>query len=206
MIDAGLPEPQRAVHIECRHPTGSFVEFDRDALTRSIPDRFAQQARRYRDRIAVEVGPQGLSYSALDARASRVAAAIIATHTPRGTPVAIVLEQGPDFIAAMLGVLKAGHFYVPLDPTYPVSRLAFMLADSQAALLVTNSRHVRFAEKLALAECQLLDIDRLLSEDEIVATHAATSAPPTPMEGDTSAPNAALTTDGDRPAAPEPEP
>jgi len=161
MIDAGLPEPQRAVHIECRHPTGSFVEFDRDALTRSIPDRFAQQARRYRDRIAVEVGPQGLSYSALDARASRVAAAIIATHTPRGTPVAIVLEQGPDFIAAMLGVLKAGHFYVPLDPTYPVSRLAFMLADSQAALLVTNSRHVRFAEKLALAECQLLDIDRL---------------------------------------------
>jgi amino acid adenylation domain-containing protein len=161
MIDAGLPEPQQAVRIKCRHPTGSFLEFDQEAITGSIPNRFEQQVRRHGDRIALVVEKRRLSYPALDDLANRVAAAIIASRTPKDTPVAILIEQGPDFIAAMLGVLKAGHFYVPLDPAYPLSRLAFMLEDSQAALLVTNTRYVRFAKTLVRAESRLLTIDRL---------------------------------------------
>ena len=79
----------------------------------------------------------------------------------RDKPIAILLEQGPQIIAAMLGVLKAGHFYVPLDPAYPLPRLTYMLEDSQAVLLITNNQHLHLAHELAPSGSHVLNIDQL---------------------------------------------
>jgi len=66
-------------------------------------------------------------------------------------------------IAAVLGVLKAGYFYVPLDPAYPLPRLAYMLEDSQAVLLITDNQHLHLVHELALSGSRVLNMDQLPS-------------------------------------------
>ena len=80
-----------------------------------------------------------LTYRELDARAEGLARVLSAEGVGRGARVAVCLERGVDLVVAFLAALKAGAAYVPLDPEYPAERLAFMLADSRAAVLVTRS-------------------------------------------------------------------
>ena len=85
-----------------------FVSFERAALGESIPRRFAQQVAAGPDRIAVAMGADTLTYAQLDARANRVAHAVLAARGDRSEPVACVVEQGLALIGTILGVLKAG--------------------------------------------------------------------------------------------------
>ncbi|GAA1286194.1 amino acid adenylation domain-containing protein [Saccharothrix xinjiangensis] len=79
-----------------------------------------------------------LSYAELDERARRYAALLRAHGVVRGSVVALCLPRTPDLVAAVLGVWRAGAAYVPLDPDWPADRLALMLADSGAAVLVAD--------------------------------------------------------------------
>src|SRR6218665_725332 len=81
---------------------------------------------------------QRLTYRELDARAERIHHRLRALGVRPGERVAILLERGADFLAAMLGVLKSGAAYLPLDRAQPPERLAFMLADSGARVLLTS--------------------------------------------------------------------
>jgi amino acid adenylation domain-containing protein len=157
----GLPESQQLVRDKCLHPTGTFFEFKREEIERSIPERFEQQVCKYSHRLAIETGGRQLSYTALNETANHVAWAIIGARQGKDKPIALLLEQGPQIIAAMLGVLKAGHFYVPLDPAYPLPRLTYMLEDSQAVLLITNNRYLHLAHELAPSSQHVLNIDQL---------------------------------------------
>src|SRR5262245_36694974 len=76
-------------------------------------------------------------------------------------PIALLFEQGAPVIAAILGVLKAGKIYVPLDSSYPRTRTAYMLEDSGAPLLVTSTTNLPLARELAGRGCRLLDMDAL---------------------------------------------
>jgi amino acid adenylation domain-containing protein len=97
-----------------------------------------EQAERRPDAVAVELDGHCLTYGELDARASRLAHHLAGLGAGPEARVGICLERGPELVASMLAVLKAGAAYVPLDPAYPADRLGFALADSGAALLVTR--------------------------------------------------------------------
>ncbi|HEX6045284.1 MAG TPA: amino acid adenylation domain-containing protein, partial [Pyrinomonadaceae bacterium] len=99
-----------------------------------------QQARQTPDRIAVACGAQQLTYAELNARANRLARYLVRNGVETESRVCICLEPGIELIVAVFGVLKAGAAYVPLDPTYPDSRLSFMLEDCGARVLLTESR------------------------------------------------------------------
>jgi amino acid adenylation domain-containing protein len=157
----GFPESQQAMQDKCIHPTGIFVEFKQEEIGQSIPERFEQQVHKYPHRLAIEAAGQQHSYTALNETANRVAWAIITALKGRDKPIAILLELGPQIIATMLGVLKAGHFYVMLDPSYPLARLTYMLEDSQAVLLITNNQHLPLAHALAPSGSHVLNIDQL---------------------------------------------
>jgi amino acid adenylation domain-containing protein len=156
-----LPESQQALQDRCRHPMGIFCEFKEAALAQSIPERFERQVSRQPGRLAIETDSQQLSYTALNEAANRVAWGIMTALQGRDKPLAILLEQGPQLIAAMLGVLKAGHFYIALDPSYPLARLTYMLEDSQAVLLITHNPSLPLAYALASSTRQILNIDHL---------------------------------------------
>src|SRR2546428_7968556 len=109
-----------------------FVEFSIKDIETSIPDRFEQIVRLYPDRLAVKIGDRSLTYDALNRYANRIARAILAKRAPGSEPIALLLAQGIDVIAAILGVLKAGKFYVLLNLSTPRERTAYILEDSQA--------------------------------------------------------------------------
>ncbi len=98
----------------------------------------AAQAARTPDAVALVFEDQQLTYAALDARANQLAHDLQARGVGPDALVAVCLERSLELIVALLGVLKAGGAYLPLDPAYPKERLAFMLEDSQAPVLITT--------------------------------------------------------------------
>ena len=101
---------------------------------------FEAQSERTPDAIALVFDgpePQQLTYAELDQRSNQLAHHLQSLGVGPEVIVGICLERSPEMIIAMLAVLKAGSAYLPLDPAYPPERLAFMLEDSQAAVLIT---------------------------------------------------------------------
>ena len=100
---------------------------------------FKAQAKSRPDAVALVSGGQRLSYGALNIRANRLAHHLCQLGVGPGSQVAICMERSQEMVVGLLGILKAGAAYVPLDPIYPAERLAFMLADCQASLLLTTT-------------------------------------------------------------------
>ncbi|WP_420466503.1 amino acid adenylation domain-containing protein [Panacagrimonas sp.] len=90
--------------------------------------------------IALICGTVRLSYTELNLRANRIAHRLHATGCRRGAAVAVLLDRGPDLIASLLGVLKAGAYYVPIDLEYPGERIEFILGDCAPAALIAHTR------------------------------------------------------------------
>ncbi|SFL00136.1 amino acid adenylation domain-containing protein [Lysobacter sp. cf310] len=102
---------------------------------------FEAQCERTPDRVALRAGPASLRYAELEARSNRIAQVLRGHGVRRGALVGLALDRGPDMLAALLGILKAGAGYVPLDPQFPAERLAYMAADAGLALLLTTREH-----------------------------------------------------------------
>ncbi len=88
----------------------------------SVPVRFASIAARFGTRTTVRFDDEVWAYAELDAHSSRIAACLLA-HVEAGACVGLAMGKEPRLIAAILGALKAGCAYVPLDPSYPAERL-----------------------------------------------------------------------------------
>ncbi|WP_375026794.1 amino acid adenylation domain-containing protein [Actinomadura sp. GTD37] len=103
----------------------------------TLPALFEAQAARTPSEVALACGDATLTYAELNERANRLAHELIARGIGPEDRVALVLPRTPAIVAAILGVLKAGAAYVPIDPEYPSDRIAFMLSDARPALTVT---------------------------------------------------------------------
>ncbi|MCX4758311.1 amino acid adenylation domain-containing protein [Kitasatospora purpeofusca] len=106
------------------------------AGARSLPELFARVAAVRGDAAAVAGGGEQLGYAELDRRAGAVAARLTAAGLGRGDLVGVLLERSHRAPAWILGVLRSGAAYVPLDPSYPADRLRFMAGDAGLAALV----------------------------------------------------------------------
>ncbi|WP_370469510.1 non-ribosomal peptide synthase/polyketide synthase, partial [Corallococcus caeni] len=115
------------------------VAFPRDTCIHHV---VAQQARSAPDAIAVRMGERSVTYAGLDAWAHGLALQLHAAGVSRGDRVAVLAERSPELVAGLLAVLKVGAAYVPVSPGVPPERLAFMLEDSAASVLLTQ-HHLR---------------------------------------------------------------
>ncbi|WP_146742924.1 non-ribosomal peptide synthetase, partial [Lonsdalea populi] len=104
-----------------------------------IHQLFETQVERTPDAVAVLFEESSLTYDALNRRANQLAHHLIALGVRPDDRVALCAERGLEMIVALLGILKAGAAYVPLDPAYPSERLAYMLDDAQPVALLTQS-------------------------------------------------------------------
>jgi len=118
--------------------TSPCVAFPREAIEQSIPARFEQQVARFPDRLAVQTSSESLTYRQLDDLANRMAQGILAHRGEGSEPVGLLMSQGAPLIAAILGILKAGKMYVPMDPSHPPARIAFTLDEAGVALVLTD--------------------------------------------------------------------
>jgi amino acid adenylation domain-containing protein len=108
----------------------------------SLPDLFEEQAQRTPEAVAVVFEDTELTYAELDARADRLARTLAEQGIGPESVVAVVLDRGVELIVALLGVLKAGAAYLPIDPGYPAERVALLLEDAAPALVLDDPRTV----------------------------------------------------------------
>ena len=108
---------------------------------------FEEKAERSPEAVAVVSVDERLTYDELNRRANRLANHLRRRGVGPETLVAISLERSADMVTAVLGVLKAGGAYVPLDPNYPKERLAMILEDTGAPVLLTSEKLIERLEK-----------------------------------------------------------
>jgi amino acid adenylation domain-containing protein len=130
-------------------PASDTGAFGIEALERPVADRFEEQAARHADRDAIRAGGRTLTYRALDEAANGVARALLERGIPRVEPVALLLEDGVARAVAMLGALKAGRIFVPLDTAHPPARLAEVLDDALARTVLCDGGSAALARRVA---------------------------------------------------------
>ncbi|MET0290690.1 MAG: amino acid adenylation domain-containing protein [Pseudoxanthomonas sp.] len=134
------------------------------------------QVARTPQATALHAGKRTLTYAQLDTQANRIARFLQAEGIGKGDLVGLALERGPEMLAALLGILKTGAGYVPLDPYFPSSRLSYMVEDARlAALLTQESLVARFDG----APARLLVLER--HAVRIDALEGGTCAPAAPI-------------------------
>jgi amino acid adenylation domain-containing protein len=136
------------------------MPFDRDL---GVHELISAQASRTPARPALEFEGRTLSYAEVEARSNRMARRLRALGVERGALVGLAVERSPEMVTALLGILKAGAAYVPLDPGFPRERLSFMVEDSGMRILVTTSA---VQEDLDLRVENVLLLDTNLGEIE----------------------------------------
>jgi len=134
MTATGSQTPPVPADANRRAPSG----YPRDA---TVHGEFAARAAATPDAIALESDTERLTYRELETRANQLALALAAAGAAPGRCVGICLPRSPTFVIAMLATLKTGAAYVPLDPTLPRERLAFMVADCATPVIVTEPRY-----------------------------------------------------------------
>ncbi len=144
--------------------------------SRCLHELFEAQAERSPESVAVVYGHAMLSYGELNRRANQLAHYLMGQGAGPEVRVAICMGRGLEMVVALLGVLKAGSAYVPLDPQYPQQRLEFMVEDSQATMLLTDRR---FAEQLSNCHARLICLEEketeIASADDTAVDSGVTS-------------------------------
>ena len=138
------------------HTNDGFRSFTDDAIERSIPERFDEVVHAHGRRLALEWPGGRHTYASLDAAANRLARTLCARSSDASVPVALLFAHGGEALVAILAVLKAGRFYVVLDPDYPTDRLRYMLADSGAVAMVCDAMHREQARALCGGTIELI--------------------------------------------------
>ena len=125
---------------EREHAVSRFNATDRpDFVGSTVVDLFAATAARMPDAAALEFGGETWTYAEVEARANRLAHRLIRLGVRPDARVAVCLERSLEMPVAVLAVLKAGGGYVAVDPAYPADRVAYMLEDSRASVVLTTS-------------------------------------------------------------------
>lgn len=159
-------------------PDGDFRRFGDEEIEQSIPQRFEQQVRAFGDRLAVEWDGGSYTFASLNETANRLARALHAARGKSSEPVALLFDHGGDVLAAIIAVLKAGKFYVVLDPGHPPDRLKYILENSGARLMVADANHIDYARELCANAIELVEfdaVDRKLSGADLATGPAPDS-------------------------------
>jgi amino acid adenylation domain-containing protein len=140
----------------------------------SIQGRFAEQVSRTPDAVAVSSGDLRLTYRELDERANQLAHRLLALGVGPEIPVAVLMQRSVDVVVAILGVVKAGAFYLPLHDSYPLERMQWIVDQSGAPVLladeVTVERGLPEGAQVLLPETDE-ELEELPVYDPVVPTH-----------------------------------
>ncbi|MFE2032055.1 amino acid adenylation domain-containing protein [Streptomyces scopuliridis] len=164
LLDAAVTDPDRPIGaiglLDAAERERTVVTWN-DTATEvpkvTLPELFQAQAARTPDAPALVFRGEEISYAELNARANRLARYLVRRGVGPERFVAVALPRSAHLVVALLAVLKAGGAYVPVDPEYPAERIAFMLADTDPALLLTDAA--------TAGELPDIDAPRILLDD-----------------------------------------
>jgi amino acid adenylation domain-containing protein len=152
--------------------------------TSTLHELVLRRAAEHPERDAVLANDGVLSFGELAARSASVAAGLVARGIPRGSTIGVLLPRRRDLVSVLVGVLRAGFSYVPLDPSAPLARSEEVVTDARCAAVVVSADTV---DQLRGAGVQVLAAEDLLANDPATAP---------PLAGDSAAPAYLLFTSG----------
>ncbi|MFE9566781.1 amino acid adenylation domain-containing protein, partial [Streptomyces sp. NPDC006487] len=174
---AGDPEGSALeAHLSVEELARELVEWNDsgvEAESASVLELFEARVVESPDAVAVRGGWGSVSYAELDARANRVGHYLRAEGVGAESRVAVVLDRGPDLVAALLGVWKAGGTYVPVDPSYPAERFA-AIVETSGARVVLEGELPDLEGHPDTAPARVEDLDRLAY---VIFTSGSTGTP-----------------------------
>ncbi|MFE1049497.1 amino acid adenylation domain-containing protein [Streptomyces olivaceus] len=181
LLDDLTAEPHKplgAARVLLPHEASAIREWSGTGATVPVPEEtvtalFEARVARAPDGVALRSGTTTLTYAELNRRANRVAHTLAGLGIGPESFVALALPRSTDQITALLGVLKAGAAYLPVDPDYPAERISTMLGDVRPALVVTRQ------DTLGALPAPLPDGTRVLTLDEPKTAAAIAAAPRT---------------------------
>ncbi|MFA1547955.1 MupA/Atu3671 family FMN-dependent luciferase-like monooxygenase [Actinomadura chokoriensis] len=138
--------------------TGAVCELPGHCVHQAVTARAVRQP----DAVAIVCGAARVTYRELDAHADRVAARLAAAGAGPGTRVGLCADRSPALLAGLLGILKSGAAYVPLDPRHPRERSAAIVADARISVMATRGG---LADGLAPAGMPVIDLDAAAADD-----------------------------------------
>ncbi len=145
------------LHLQTVAWNDAVADLPQDACLHTL---FSAQARRTPDTVAVRARGQELTYAELDRRSTQLAAYLRSLGVGPEEVVGLLMPRTVDLIVGMVGILKAGAAHLPLDPSYPPERIAYLLADSAARVVVTQEQLLEAGSwKLATAGLRLVRLD-----------------------------------------------
>ncbi|WP_329603056.1 non-ribosomal peptide synthetase, partial [Actinomadura soli] len=181
-LDGGPDVPVRAMDVlaadERDRLLNGWNDTAAEVASASLPELFEAQARRTPDAVAVVSDGVELTYAELLAAADRIARRLRGGGAGAESVVGLCLPHGPQMIIAILGVWKAGAAYLPIDAELPPERVAFMVADSGARVVVAD-RRTGAGPAGGLPDAPVLWLDDV----QTAASASDTSAPPPPEPG-----------------------
>ena len=157
-------------------PPASFGKIQSFPLERTVLNLFHEQVQKHPEAIAIKGGEKQISYAELDHQSHRIAEELLKHSLPLETPILLLLPPSVEFVAAALGVLKAGCSYLPTDPATPDARLKYLLKDSQSPIVLTNTggiKRLKTEEVTALNITQIKDSETPQPLPKTNATHRA---------------------------------
>jgi tyrocidine synthetase-3 len=132
--------------------------FDKGELNYSIVKRFENIVSQYPDQVAIKTKSEQVTYNELNRIANRTAHQITKVCSSKQQRISLLFDHGIDMIASMIGTLKSCNLYIPLDSSYPVKRLEYILEDSQSVLIMTNGKNLELAKKLVSTSKSAVDL------------------------------------------------
>ncbi|WP_431949023.1 non-ribosomal peptide synthetase [Actinacidiphila sp. bgisy167] len=169
-----------AADLDAEHTRGSLLSAEENRLQlhkmagprRKLPDRrmhelFEERARAHPEAVAAVHGDRRWTYGELNARANRLAHALLARGLRREDVVAVVTERNLDWLAAVLAVFKAGGAYLPIEPHFPAGRIRTTLARAECRLVLTEHGSTATLDEAlsALPDVHRLPVDDAYAED-----------------------------------------
>jgi len=139
-----------------------YESFSQSEVESSIPEVFERRTQGFAQRIAIQTQERSDTYASLKTAANGIAHALLEQLGDGSEPIAILLNDTSRAVAAIFGILKAGKFYLPLDASLALPRLRYLIADSRARLLLTDSQTLNLTRELiANSTLPILNIDSL---------------------------------------------
>ena len=185
MINFATPAPsfseppfQKPSRKENLEGAQTVIELTKEEVEKSIPERFEKIVLLYPDQLAVKYQHNVLTFQQLDRLANRIANSILKENGQGPEPIGLMFHHGVGVIASILGVLKAGKFYAPMDLRDPAARNTAMLEDSRAGLILTDHEASRSAHFPPISRQRLLHIDDI----DPSVSHERPSVPIAPGE------------------------
>jgi amino acid adenylation domain-containing protein len=139
----------------------SSTGFAKEETEQTIHLRFERMAEEFGDRTAIKTGGSQLTYRELNGFANRISRAVAAKCDEETARIALLLSHDAGAIAAMIGVLKSGRVYIPIDPSFPPARINFMVENARASLIVAHNRTIAAARMIAAGRTEVLNVDEM---------------------------------------------